>query len=591
MRYGSICSGVEAATLAWGPLGWKPVFFAEVEPFPCAVLMRKFGATKPKRPLDPAHAQSEKEKKQRENWIKQIEKFPDGGGIPNLGDFTKITKDDYEGEIDLLVGGTPCTSFSIAGLRKGLADPRGNLTLEFARLAHRVGAKWLAWENVPAVLSQDEGRAFAAFLSLLCGWDVEAPILRKRKNGSVVRGWKNSGIITPAPGGYGVAWRTLDAQFVRVEPGFPRAVPQRRRRLFLVGYSGDRRHPAEVLFEPGCFSGNPPPRRETWQGTSRGFEVGPSGGRRSDVSATLDTKCKDGAMRNQTGILCMAQSVRRTAESPLQTPVADALCGSGEQQEKCICMAHGQGNAEVYADKSPTLNCNHEVPIICLNNRPHEIKAEKNVSHPLKASDSKEPPVICYENHPSDCRIKELKDGVCSQINARLGTGGCNGPLILNVPKEAKRPELEHQSLNSVARSYGIAENIINRDVKNGGNGIGVQEELQYTLNTSGAHGVCCFVKNDAARDHSKDVAMTLRGQAEHAVSYQSTVRRLMPVECERLMGFPDNHTQIEWNEKSKEECPDGPRYKACGNSMPVNSMAWLGMRIQLVEDYHNGGK
>jgi len=270
-------------------------------------------------------------------------------------------------------------------------------------------------------------------------------------------------------------------------------------------------------------------------------------------------------------------------------------------------MAHGQGNAEVCKDKSPTLNCNHEVPIVCKSLRMREGCAgggkgplvSDNVSHtlgtgndqtiicresgpgfwnkddvsgPVKVNGAEATTVICYENHPNDCRLKELQDGVCSQINARGGTGGCNLPLL-------------------VEKSYGIAENIINRKEKNGGNGIGVQEELQYTLNTSGAHGVCCFVKNDAARDHSKDVAMTLRGQAEHAVSYRSTVRRLMPVETERLMGFPDNHTQIEWNGKSKEKCPDGPRYKACGNSFPVNSVRWIGKRIQEVEERYNGRK
>jgi DNA (cytosine-5)-methyltransferase 1 len=280
---------------------------------------------------------------------------------------------------------------------------------------------------------------------------------------------------------------------------------------------------------------------------------------------------------------------------------------SMKQTNYLLCMAHGQSNAEVLNDKSPTLNCNHEVPIICLNNRPQELKAERNISHSLKASDRNEPPVICYENHPGDSRIKELKDGVCSQINARLGTGGCNGPLVMHVagflPGQGKKagdigyekdvaPTLRSGCDNyGVLKTYGIAENIISREPKNGGNGIGVQEELQYTLNTSGAPGVCCFVKNDAARDSSKDVAMTLRGQAEHAISYSSTVRRLMPIETERLMGFPDNHTQIEWNGKPKEQCPDGPRYKACGNAMPVNSMSWLGMRIQIIEDYHNGRK
>ena len=544
MRYGSICSGVEAATLAWRPLGWKPVFFAEVEPFPSAVLMQKFGATKPQRPLDPTHAPSAKEKKQRENWIRQIGKFPDGGNIPNLGDFTKITKDDYDGKIDLLVGGTCCQSFSVAGLRKGLDDPRGNLSLEFARLAFRTEARCVLWENVPGVFSSNKGEDFAQFLSLLCGWEVEVPVLKRKKNGQTVRGWKNSGIVAPAPGGYGLAWRTLDAQFMRVEPGFPRAIPQRRRRVFIVGYLDNCQRAYEVLFEPGCFERHPEPRREKGQGTAGGFEVGPAGGRRTEVSATLDTKCKDGAIRNQTGMLC---------------------------------MAHGQGNAEVCDSKSPTLNCNHEAPI-----------------------------VTCYENHPQDSRIRKLEDDVSPQINAKCGLGGNNLPLIRVagfLPGQGKKagsigyekdiaPTLRSGCDNyGVVKTYGNAENIINRKVKNGGNGIGVQKELQYTLNTSAPPGVCCFVKNDAARDHSKDVAMTLRGQAEHAVSYRSTVRRLMPVETERLMGFPDNHTQIEWNGKPKEQCPDGPRYKACGNSFPVNTVRWIGKRIQQVEDYYNGRK
>ncbi|MDD5699491.1 MAG: DNA cytosine methyltransferase [Victivallaceae bacterium] len=186
MRYGSICSGVEAATLAWESLGWETAFFAEVEPFPCAVLMQKFGATKPKRILEPEEADTEKDRKQRELWQKKIETFPDGGIIPNLGDFTKITKEDYDGEIDLLVGGTPCQSYSCAGLRKGLDDPRGNLALEFARLADRLKPRWFCLENVLGLLSQGKGRAFAEILSAFCGWELEVPVLGKRKNGELV---------------------------------------------------------------------------------------------------------------------------------------------------------------------------------------------------------------------------------------------------------------------------------------------------------------------------------------------------------------------------------------------------------------------
>ena len=166
MNYGSICSGVEAATLAWEPLGWRAVFFAEVEPFPAAVLQQRFGATRPLRSLLPSEAETEKDRKTRESWQKQIAELPEGGAILNLGDFTKITKEDYDEPIDLLVGGTPCQSYSIAGLRKGLADPRGNLALEFVRLAYRSGVRWTVWENVPGVLSSGAGKDFASFLSM-----------------------------------------------------------------------------------------------------------------------------------------------------------------------------------------------------------------------------------------------------------------------------------------------------------------------------------------------------------------------------------------------------------------------------------------
>ena len=190
LRYGSVCSGIEAASVAWEPLGWKAQFLAEIERFPRAVLSHHY----PKVPLH--------------------------------GDFTTIQAGEYD-PIDLLVGGTPCQSFSVAGLRGGLADDRGNLALEYLRLAQRLRPKWLVWENVPGVLSSNKGRDFGSILGGL----VEL--------------------------GYGFAYRVLDAQFF--------GVPQRRRRVFVVGYLGDWRRAAAVLFERDCLSGHPAPRRETGQ--------------------------------------------------------------------------------------------------------------------------------------------------------------------------------------------------------------------------------------------------------------------------------------------------------------------------------------
>ncbi|MFA6716837.1 MAG: DNA cytosine methyltransferase, partial [Victivallaceae bacterium] len=415
MRYGSICSGVEAATLAWEPLGWQPAFFAEVEPFPCAVLMQKFGATKPKRVLEPDEADTEKEKKQRELWQKKIATFPEGGTIPNLGDFTKIEKEDYDGEIDLLVGGTPCVAFSYAGLRKGMADPRGNLTLEFIRLAYRLGVRWLIWETVPGVLSSNRGTDFAAVLSLLCGWEVEVPIVGKSK-GKSVRRWRNSGIVTPAPGGYGLAWRTLDAQFVRVEQ-YPRAVPQRRRRIFLIGNIDGWERAAAVLFEPGRLSGDTPPERKAGAGIARNLTASPGG---------VSGKEQQHTFVDENG-------------QPLNALATDTLCIETGQAAAATCPAYNH---------STTLNCNHEAPIVCNSIRMREGKfgggkgalLGDNISHTLQVQNDQT--IICRESGQGFWREDKAS-----------GTVKVNGAEPTTVVCE---------------KSYGIAETIINRKAKNG---------------------------------------------------------------------------------------------------------------------------
>jgi DNA (cytosine-5)-methyltransferase 1 len=187
MMIGSVCSGIGAPECAWHPLGWRNAFLSEIAPFPRAVLEHRFP------------------------------------GVPIHGDFTTIKTGQYL-PIDLLVGGTPCQSFSVAGLRRGLADERGNLALAFLRLAYRLRPRWIVWENVPGVLSSNGGRDFGAFLG---------------------------GLVQC---GYGFAYRVLDAQYF--------GVPQRRRRVFVVGYLGDWRPAAAVLFERASLRGNPAPRRK-----------------------------------------------------------------------------------------------------------------------------------------------------------------------------------------------------------------------------------------------------------------------------------------------------------------------------------------
>jgi len=191
--FGSVCSGVEAASVAWHPLGWRAAWLSEIEPFPKAVL---------------AHH------------------YPD---VPDLGDMTKV-KWDGQTSVDVLIGGTPCQSFSVAGLRKGLDDPRGNLALEFLRIVDIKRPRWVIWENVPGVLSSNGGRDFGSFLGAL------------------------------AKLGYGFAYRVLDAQYF--------GVPQRRRRVFVVASPGNGAGPRAVLFERESLLRNPPPSREAGQGVA-----------------------------------------------------------------------------------------------------------------------------------------------------------------------------------------------------------------------------------------------------------------------------------------------------------------------------------
>ena len=224
MKYGSVCSGIEAATMAWHVMGWEPAFFSEIEAFPCSVLQHHYPQ------------------------------------VPNLGDMTKY-EEWPDHAIDLLVGGTPCQSFSVAGLRQGLADPRGNLMLTYLAIARRYQPRWLVWENVPGVLSSNGGRDFGTF----------------------IRGLEECG--------YHAAWRVLDAQFVRVD-GFPYAVPQRRRRVFVVGYLGDWRRAAAVLLEREGMRGDSPPSRQTGQGLTRDVaQCLVSSGR--GVERTGDTRGQD----------------------------------------------------------------------------------------------------------------------------------------------------------------------------------------------------------------------------------------------------------------------------------------------------------
>ena len=363
--------------------------------------------------------------------------YPD---TPCHGDFTTIGDDDY-GSIDLLVGGTPCQSFSVAGLREGMADERGNLALEYLKLAQRKRPKWLVWENVPGVLSSNGGRDFGSFLGGL----VEC--------------------------GYGWAYRVCDAQYW--------GVAQRRRRVFVVGYLGDWRRAAAVLFERESLSGNPAPSREEGEKVAPAVTTGPPFSRTEN------------------------ERVECEAIVPMQTVGAlDTQCGLAQQ-------AHQSFNAGHYV-------------------------LERDV-------------------------MGTLTTRTFTALGAR------------DVEEGALLPAVGFQSTANACDAAAAGENVT------------------PTLRSSGPMAVA-FAENQRAEVNEMDVTNALAGnggkpgQGYQAVRQGLSVRRLTPTECERLQGFPDGFTQIPYRNKPAEDCPDGPRYKALGNSMAVPVMRWIGERIQAVE-------
>jgi len=464
MIYGSVCSGIEAATMAWHPLGWKAAFFSEIEAFPSAVLAHHYGSNMPGEPLAK-------------------------NGIPNYGDFTQIGAD--AGPIDLLVGGTPCQSFSVAGKRLGLDDPRGNLALEYLALARRLRARWIVWENVPGVLSShtndeqdeevegDEGLEsadFATFLSFVqeCG--------------------------------YGFAYRVLDAQYVRVD-GYSRAVPQRRRRVFLVGYLGDWRRAAAVLLEPEGMRGDTAPRRKAGEGVAR--DVAPSLRAQSNCSHRDDSDtyvAVSHALRGEGVDASEDGTGRGTPIVPVFAPITAATLTRGAESA-------GKGG---YAGRRQE----DETNIVA-----YGMRADASRSGQAKT------PSLDASGIP---RLRDAGFNLCEEHAPTLETGA-PPTVAFNM----------HKSGND-SSSLGIAE--------------------EHT---------------DCLRAFDKSPF------AVHRPGW--AVRRLMPIECERLQGFPDGFTNVPW--RGKDYAPDGPRYKALGNSMAVNAMRWIGQRIDLMEKLIKAGR
>ena len=454
MKYLSVCSGIEAATVAWHGLGWKAAAYSEIEAFPSAVL---------------AHH------------------YPD---IPNVGDMTKFKEWNIEpGTIDLLVGGAPCQSFSVAGLRKGLADPRGNLALVYCGILDHLKPRWFVWENVPGVLSSGGGRDFGSFLGAV------------------------------AELGYGFAYRVLDAQFF--------GVAQRRRRVFVVGYLGDWRPAAKVLFERESLRGDSAPSRE--KGKAVAGRVTHGLGVSGECARALTAAHTVTGRLDPHEATFVSQAIAWDEEMNASIEQAGTLLrgGAGGRHDGVMQPI---ANA-LTASRSSTQCPNEDTTLVMQPIALQDITPREKAQNGRGWND----------------------DGTAYTVDT-AATQGVLAPTLTASNDPSRSPQSSEITAQVAAVVQAMAA--VGTDCYNGA----ITGDVAATMGTPGS-----------SINASGPTVMT-----------GMQVRRLTPVECERLQGFHDNYTAIPW--RGKAETPDGPRYKALGNSMAVPVMAWIGRRIQEFE-------
>jgi DNA (cytosine-5)-methyltransferase 1 len=525
MIYGSVCSGIEAATMAWHPLGWKPAFFSEIENFPSAVL---------------AHH------------------YPD---VPNRGDMTKFQEWPSE-PIELLVGGTPCQSFSVAGLRAGLADPRGNLALTYLAIAAKYQPRWVLWENVPGVFSSlshdapDPCPPPNPVDMELDGQEVgtvdEYDADETHAFGTFLAGLSELG--------YGLAYRTLDAQFCRAH-GYEWAVPQRRRRVFVVGYLGDWRRAAAVLFDATSLRGDSPPRREAGQRVAPTISARTKGGGGLGADFDLDGGLIAGTL--SANGKAAGSATQQDAENGLLVTQRGTAFGGNDTRGPI----HASTALNAHGGPAGRLDFESETFVVA-----HALRGEGfDASEDGSGRGTPIVPVFAPAVSASLTRGAES-----------AGKGGYAGrrqeddsnlvaePMVIMERGRDGTPVLEY-------RQDGTSNAILTPNGGRGGLGVGaiahaIQAGATRENPSSGPDGVGV----------QADIAYTLEARPEvQAVQAAWAVRRLTPRECERLQGFPDDFTAIPNRGKP---AADGPRYKALGNSMAVNVMRVIGVRIAMAD-------
>lgn len=507
LQYGSVCSGIEAVSLAWQPLGLQPSWFAEIDPFPRAVL---------------AHH------------------YPE---VPNLGDMTQIAGQVLAGTVsapDILVGGTPCQSFSVAGDRLGLFDPRGALTLSYVELANAIDHPrhqthrppvTLVWENVPGVLS-DRSNAFGCLLGALAGEGsaLEPPGEK----------WAHAGYVSGPR--RRIAWRVLDAQYF--------GVAQRRRRVFLVASGRDDLDPAEVLFERNGLPGDSSPGFAPWEGTAHAAGACPAA---AGGYAGLNQPCGKVTVTfgfgggNTAGPIdvaaCLTAAPGGKNDFEVETFLAQSVTGSISHT---LSTANGgKGCSEDGTGRG--------IPIIAFTAQDRGADAMVELAPTLRAGGHRNsranagvvPAIAFAQNSRGELRLESGRGQIAGTLSTGGGKPGQGRPMVLSVALRGREQGLAAELGDGISPALRTS---------NGGSDKGhvltpeLEAHFRYTPIEPGGTGW-----------------LTWR------------VRRLMPVECERLQGMPDDYTQVPYRGKP---AADAPRYKAIGNSMAVPCVAWLGGRL-----------
>lgn len=631
ITYGSVCSGIEAASIAWEPLGWKPAWFAQFDPEHNYARQPDF----PSRVL--AH-----------HW-------PD---VPNLGDMTQIADLIRWGAVtapDVLVGGTPCQAFSVAGMRKGLKDPRGQLTISFGELADAIDEQrdtpcTIVWENVPGVLNSKDN-AFGCFLALLAGESCELqPPGRKWTNAGCVSGPKRV-----------VAWRVLDAQYF--------GVAQRRRRVFVIASADPNFDPTAILFESDSVRRDTPPSRETGSQvaaltangvgtcgeTQAGYLIAAFGGGNTTGQIDVATTCTAHGNRQDFDTETFAvQSVNGSVTHTLTAEGHDASEDGTGRGTPVICFAPGNltrgggmspstettgtlcaHGGRSYSDQSPCVASDMQVrrlmPVECerLQGFPeHKISVKLSVyNEDMSCSESqkkiapvgtKNPKLLKYVFNVED---DELNESVKSALwNSAQIRGEQNEPVAVNVLIDLEQKLLQILNVEKSVLSVSIAETknesrllMPNEDfvqlvalmtqtwvkITKAGKAVSAVDEMSFSNHLNGKlHNVLYGQEirelvNDAGqftnmvKDYSKFITSQV-GQSSlnseqmfATLSYfvASAIAGCIPEQILEKSSFVLNLT-ISYGHTDIPGAKDGPRYKALGNSMAVPVMRWIGKRI-----------